>query len=140
MNLEKGKNELDIKNIKWGIYLTVATGFLTLFLLPDFSTIAIGLFLLVLIPSWFMVGKKEPFAGYTHSWRLASILFVLFTLFLLFLRVQPSHTIFAYQLGFLQLSKAFNPKRHRDILWMWFLAFLMIVITAILTNSIKHLS
>jgi len=126
---------LDIKKIKWGIYLTVATGFLTLSLLPDFSSIAIGLFLLVLIPSWFMVRQKEPFAGYTRSWRLASVLFVLFTLILLFLRIKPAHTIFAYQLGFLQVSKAFNPKTHRDILWMWFLAFLMIVITAILTMN-----
>lgn len=121
--------------LKWGIYLSTVLGFLTLILLPDYSSIAIGVFLFVLIPSWFITRNTEPFTGYTRGWNLASILFIVFTMILLFFRVKPTHVIFAYQIGFLQISKAFNPKKSRDILLMWILAFLMIIITAVLTRS-----
>ncbi|MBN1901718.1 transglutaminase domain-containing protein [Candidatus Sumerlaeota bacterium] len=121
--------------LKWGIYSTTVAGFLTLLLLPDYSLIAVGFFLFVLIPSWFITRNTEPFPGYTRAWNLASALFILFTLILIFFRVKPMHVIFAYQIGFLQISKAFNPKKSRDILLMWILAFLMIIITAVLTRS-----
>jgi transglutaminase-like putative cysteine protease len=124
-----------MQKLKWGIYLSTVAGFLTLLLLPDYSPIAIGVFLFVLIPSWFITRNTEPFAGYTRSWNLASVLFILFTLILLLFQIKQTHIIFAYQIGFLQISKAFNPKKSRDILLMWILAFLMIVITAVLTRN-----
>lgn len=126
---------MEIAPLKRAIYTIAVLGFLSAVLIPDYSPIAVGLFIIVLIPSWFMVLKREPFAGYTRSWNVAAILFLFFTLGILLLRLKPTHVIFAYQLGFLQISKAFNPKRPRDILWMWLYAFLMVLIAAIFTRN-----
>ncbi len=126
---------MELSPLKKTIYAIAVLGFLSCLFIPDYSLIAVGLFIIVLIPSWFMVLKKEPFAGYTKAWNIASILFLFFTLAILLLRLKPTHIIFTYQISFLQVSKAFNRKRPRDILWMWFYAFLMLLIAAIFTRN-----
>ena len=102
---------MELSPLKKTIYAIAVLGFLSCLFIPDYSLIAIGLFIIVLIPSWFMVLKKEPFAGYTRAWNIASILFLFFTLAILLLRLKPTHIIFTYQISFLQVSKAFNRKR-----------------------------
>lgn len=113
----------------------VVLGFIGGLMIPNFSLVSAATFTLLILPSWFMVLKNEPFPGYSKAWNIASILFLLITLSLLALRTRPTQVIFAYQLGFLQIGKAFNPKKSRDILWMWLYAFIMLVIAAIFTRN-----
>ena len=126
---------MESRNLKYGIYAVVVLGFIGGLMIPNFSLVSAATFTLLILPSWFMVLKNEPFPGYSKAWNIASILFLLITLSLLALRTRPTQVIFAYQLGFLQISKAFNPKKSRDILWMWLYAFIMLVIAAIFTRN-----
>ena len=113
----------------------VVVGFISTLMIPNFHLVSAISFTLLILPSWFMVLKNEPFPGYSKAWNIASILFLFITLSLLALRTRPTQVIFAYQLAFLQISKAFNPKKARDILWMWLYAFIMLVIAAIFTRN-----
>ncbi len=132
----RGEKDMSARNLKWGIYLSAALGFLSLSLMPGYSPVVIGIFLFALIPSWFIARNYEPFPGYTKAWNIASVLFLLLTLTILALHHKPTHIVFAYQLSFLQINKAFNPKKSKDALWMWILAFFMIVVTAVVTRSV----
>jgi len=123
---------------KWGVYLCAGVGILCLGHIPGYPPLAVGFFLLILIPSWFLSREREPFPGYRRAWSVAILLFILFTLFILVFYKMSPHLILAFQLSFVQISLAFNAyksTKFKDALSMWFLALLMILVTSIKSRN-----
>jgi hypothetical protein len=123
------------KTVKFALYAIALWGFLSFYFLPDFSHPTILLLVLLLLPSWFIVQTSEPFPGYKKAWVVVTFLFLLLSCVDLILNGRQPYLTLAYQLSFLQLCKLYNVKRAKDYYHILFLAFTMMVVAAIKSES-----
>jgi hypothetical protein len=119
------------KAVKVTLYFVALWGFLSFWFLPYFPRPTTLLLALLLIPSWFIVRSSEPFPGYKKAWTVVTFLFLAISCVDLLLNARQPYLTLAYQLSFLQLSKLYSVKRPRDYAHILFLAFTMMVVTAI---------
>ncbi|MFH0794519.1 MAG: DUF3488 and transglutaminase-like domain-containing protein [bacterium] len=126
--------------VKSVAFLTSALGFFVLMLLPagpkGEPSLAPLLFVLLLIPAWFLPDDREVFPGYRKAWNWAVGVFLVVSSLDLLINQRPPQLTLIHQLGFLLLSKAFTNRQRRDYLIMLLLTLLMFFVVGLLTRSL----
>ncbi len=123
------------QTVKALVYLVALNGFVALYAVPQFSKATLGMLILLVIPSWFVLRGSEPFKHYARAWNVVTVIFLVGSTAEMFINHRAPHLTLTYQLSFLQLNKLFNVKRPKDYMQMWFLALMMVVIGATVSPS-----
>ena len=122
--------------VRLSSYLLIAAGFLALSVTDDYGLLAAAIFALILVIGWQVDAGKFAFGFSQRWWNLATIAFLLFCLAdAVFLQQSRSVALVNF-LIFLQTTKIFTPKRHRDYLTIYIISFFELLVSSILSFNL----
>lgn len=117
-------------------YFLIASGFLALVVTEGYGIFSAIIFALIVLIGWRVDSGKLTFHFSPLWWNLATIAFLLLCLVdALFLRRVKSIALVNF-LVFLQATKIFTPKQHRDYVLIYVISFFELLISSIMTMNI----
>lgn len=117
-------------------YFLIASGFLALIVTEDYGIFSAIMFALIIVIGWKVDSGKLAFHFSPLWWNLATIVFLFLCLAdALFLHRIRSVALVNF-LIFLQATKIFTPKQHRDYVMIYVISFSELLISSIMTMSI----
>ncbi len=128
-------------------YFLIASGFLALIVTDDYGILSAIIFALIIVIGWKVDSGKLTFPPHHPPalsggarggwwWNLATIAFLCLCIAdALFLRQIKSIALVNF-LIFLQTTKIFTPKQHRDYVMIYVISFFELLISSIMTVSI----
>jgi len=117
-------------------YLLIASGFLALVVTDDYGIFSAIIFALIIVIGWKVDCGKLAFHFSPLWWNLATIVFLFLCIAdALYLRRIKSVALVNF-LIFLQATKIFTPKQHRDYVTIYVISFFELLISSIMTMSI----